>query len=202
MPRVLVALLAGSAVLAGCAERPDPEAADAALPVVRLPPGGAGTVPLPALADDARFGPHPDVRAEALDGGRVLLRARDGFAGLALVPFTAGGEAYALAVDAAPARGLDLVVAGLDPEDPSVLRFSVRRSDGGPVALDEEEGVVALVGDRPYEDNAVDAYDGTALLDLDAAGPGPQRLRLAVREGGRVSRWTEIALLDGRPVGA
>ena len=199
--------LAALAVLTGCAGAPGPPAegppaGGPLLPIVRLEPGRADTLDLAArlgTSAPVRLAETPGLRTEVLDDGRVVVGAADGFADVALVPVQAGSETYALAVDAALARGLALQVEGPDPEDPSLLRFSVRRPDGGALDLDEEEGVVVLLDDRPYPDNAVDAFGGTAVLDLDAAGPGRARVRLAVRTDGLVSDWVEIGLVDGRP---
>ena len=196
--------LAALAALAGCAHAPlAPPAAEPALPIVRLEPGRTDTLDLGArlgTGAPVHLGEAEGVRTEALGDGRVVIGAESGFADVVLVPVDVGPETYALAVDAARARGLALRVEGPDPEDPSLLRFSARRAGGGALDLDEEEGVVALLGDRPYPDNAVDAFGGTAVLDLDAAGPGRQRVRLLVRAGGLVSDWVEVVLVDGRPV--
>jgi hypothetical protein len=202
LPRALA--LTACAALAGCAVRPSPPppAGGDVLPIVRLEAGRPDTLTFSVgTATPARFAPPPGVRVEVLADGRVVVEARDGFADVAFVPFTVGDEAYALAVDAAPGPNrLSLTVEGIDGEDPTLLRFSVRPPSGSGVSLDEEEGVVALLDDRPYPDNAVDAFDGTIVLDLDAAEPGHQRLRLAARTDDRVSNWVELDLVDGRPV--
>lgn len=84
---------------------PDPLAGITA-PVVRVVAGradtliaadlfGAGIVP--------RWGAHADVSVTAQPDGRLVVHAREGFAGVALVPFTLAGvrEPYVLAVEAA-----------------------------------------------------------------------------------------------------
>lgn len=203
---------------AGCApsrptetdtEARPPEAAETdldLLPIVRLEAGRADTLAADLFGRGAlRFASHPDVRAARLGDGRVVVEALGGFTGLALLPFTASGADYALAVQSTAARaeapGLRLEVEGLDPADPSLLRFSVRQPGvDAVVELDEEESPVALLDNRPFQDNAVDAFDGVVLLDLDAAGPGDQRLRVAVRTDGLVSNWVEVPLRDGRPL--
>ena len=74
------------------------------VPVMQVVAGRADTL---SVADwfgsdvALTFGAHPDVRATALADGRFAVRARDGFEGLALVPFAVGGvEGDVLAVQA------------------------------------------------------------------------------------------------------
>ena len=193
----LVLLLA---VLAGCAgPAPTPPAdVDAALaPIVRVRAGRADTLAAPLGA--ASFGDHPDVGVRALGDGRVVVEPRAGWSGVALVPFRAGGADGVLAVQATDgAPGLRLRLVGVADDDPSLLEFAVRRADGEAVALDEEEGVVALVGDRPFGDNAIDAFGDYVFLDLDETGAGRQTVRLAVRAGGAVSNWLAVEVEDGR----
>lgn len=114
------------------------------------------------------------------------------------------GVASSLLVVAPPPERLHLRLVGPDEADPSVLRLAVHRlgADGRPafVDIDEEEGVVALVDNRLLNDNAVDADFDDVGLDLDAAGAGPSRLRVAVHtDDGLVSNWVEVPLRDGRP---
>ncbi|MFN3597089.1 MAG: alpha-amylase family glycosyl hydrolase [Rubricoccaceae bacterium] len=121
--RSLCALLVLAALAAGCsappalapdAALPDasasgtatgaaPDALPAVVPVVRLVAGRADTLDAyDLLGTDAApaFGPHPDVEAR-FEAGRIVLRARAGFEGVAAIPFALGGQAYALAAEAA-----------------------------------------------------------------------------------------------------
>lgn len=213
----LLSALAGCSTPRGGAASPSPpvvsqdvEPVHAVVPVVRVAAGEPDTLLLADLMGTTapvRFAPHPDVRLSPIGGGRVVVEARGGFAGLTLIPFEVGGSEYVLAVESEAPDGmagrLHLRAEGAAPDDASLLRFSVRRTTAAgadtAAAIDEEEGVVALLDNRPFQDNAVDAFDGTVVLDLDAAGPGPQRLRVAVRADGLVSNWVEVLLFDGRP---
>lgn len=215
---VLLTALAGCAAPRDGASPSVPPASDAeqvltVVPVVRVVAGQPDTLALSALlgtATPVRFDPHPDVRLSPLSDGRAVIEARDGFAGLAVVPFRVGGAGYVLAVEsvaagdgAGGADRLRLRFEGVDEVDPTLLRFSVRRTTAAgadaAVEIDEEEGVVALLDNRLIDDNAIDAFDETVVLDLDAAGLAPQRLRVAVRTDGLVSNWVEVPLDDGRP---
>ena len=198
-PALVRPALAALALLAGCAAPPPAAPADDALaPIVRVRAGQADT--LAALGADA-FEGHPDVSVRTLADGRVVVAPRAGWSGVALVPF--GAEGGVLAVQAAdgPPR-LRLRLVGVVDDDPSLVEFAVARADGSAVALDEEEGVVALVGDRPFGDNAVDAFGDYVFLDLDAVGAGRQTVRLAVRAGGDVSDWLAVEVADRRFVRA
>ena len=198
-PALVRSALAGLALLAACAAPPPAAPADGAVaPIVRVRAGQADT--LVALGP-ATFERHPDVSVQVLADGRVVVAPRAGWSGIALVPF--GGEGGALAVQAVdgPPR-LRLRLVGVVDDDPSLVEFAVTRDGGPAVALDEEEGVVALVGDRPFGDNAVDAFADYVVLDLDAAGAGRQTVRLAVRADGDVSDWLAIEVDDGRFVRA
>lgn len=287
----LVVVLAGCAGAQGGAEEGD----DALVPVVRVTAGEPDTLEVPALPrTDLQFGEHPDVAVSVLNARRIVVAAAPDFAGLATVPFRAGGASYVLPVEVAarpevtfafepplrplqvayepetfvvfedpalaplrlrdperdgvlegtvplapgryayvlrvegedrldpaspdsvrvasggyrsvrtvePTGRLALDLVGPDPEAPDVLLFSLIRHDASgtevPTGIDEEEGVVALLGNQPFEDNAIDAFEDYVRLDLDAAGPGRQRLRLAARVDGLVSNWVEVDLVDGR----
>ena len=188
-------LAAFAAVLAGCAAPPaaSPASSGAAFPVVQVGAGRADTLDAAALGG-ATLGSHPDVGVRPLGDGRVVVAPRAGWSGAALVPAGAGD----VVAVAAPPGGLRLRLVGPDAEDPSLVEFAVARDGGGPVLLDEEEGVVALVGDRPYGDNAIDAFQDYVFLDLDDAGAGRRTVRLAVRDGGEVSNWLAVEVEDGR----
>ena len=135
-----------------------------------------------------------------VDGAEVLDPAsRDSVAN----PF--GAYNNVLVVPPAVETGLVLRVVGTDPDDPSQLRLTLRsvRADGTeslPTELDDDDGVVALDGNRVLDDNAlyIDPDAGELLVDLDAMRPGPRRLRLAARDGARVSPWVEIPVVDRR----
>ncbi|MDT0630309.1 hypothetical protein [Rubrivirga litoralis] len=189
-------------LLAGCAGvRPaPPESTGAGLvPVLRVEAGRADTLDAAPLGAGgaAAFGAHPDVQVAPADGTRVVVRPRAGWAGVALVPFRAGGADGVVAV-VGGAPGLRLRFVGVDAGDPSLVEFALDQDGGGAPDLDEEEGVVALVGDRPFGDNAIDAFQDRVVLDLDAAGAGRQTVRLAARADGRVSNWVAIEVADGR----
>ena len=143
-----------------------------------------------------------------LGADRLVIEAAE--AGLHVISITVDGARVALAVEAARTAApveprLAVRVVGTEPDDPSQLRLEVREVDARgreslPVGLDDDDGVVALDGNRPLDDNAVyfDPDVGELALDLDALGPGRRRLRLAVRDGARVSRWVEVWVEDGR----
>jgi glycosidase len=308
-PTVLLALIV---CVAGCsAGRPDavdvpaagPAESDegrfeAVAPVVRVVAGRPDTLVAADLLGpgrEAEWGETADVSARDAGDGRVVIAARDGFSGLAVVPYTVDGEAGGLAVEAAveptvtftyslaPGRpapaevsviggfndwsrtadrlapdgrgGLaltravppgryeyKLVVDGaevLDPSsrdstlnpfgaynnvltvastapgllllspatvdatDPSRLVFSASRDDSGTtavVALGPAD-VVALVGNEVLGAEFVDVRGDAFAVDLAAMPAGLSRLRVAVRQGGLVSRWVEALLLDGHPLG-
>ena len=188
------------AVVVGCAgPAPTPPAdVDAGLaPIVRVRAGRADTLAAPFGATS--FEAHPDVSVRALGDGRVVVEPRAGWSGVALVPFQTAEADGVLAVEATDAApGLRLRLVGVADDDPSLLEFAVRREGGGAVLLDEEEGVVALVGDRRFEDNAIDAFQDYVFLDLDETGAGRQTVRLAARAGGAVSNWLAVEVEDGR----
>ena len=211
--RWLLALL----VVAGCshpAGAPSPPAggrpaAVGVLPVVAVAPGGSVTL-------DASLGVRPGpqaqgpVRVSAGDDGRAVVSARPDAGGLYVVPVAVGGRAADLAVRVPreTVGGLRLRALGTDARDPSVVRFEVRAvaADGSlsvPSEVDDDDGVVALDQDTVLDDNAVyfDPPSGELVVDLDALGPGRRLLRLAVRDGARVSEWAEVEVQDRRAVG-
>lgn len=204
MTRLLLGLVL-AASLVGCAAPAPPSdsstvalpSADAALvPIARVRAGRVDTVAI-ALSD-ATFGSASGVEVRDLGGGLVAVTTGAGWPGVSLVPFRAGGEEAALAVASTAPPGLQLRLVGVAADDPSLLEFSLRRPDGAPFEIDEEEGVVALLGDRAFGDNAIDAFDDYVFLDLDAAGAGRQTLRLAARADGLVSNWLAVEVEDGR----
>ncbi|HEX8386712.1 MAG TPA: alpha-amylase family glycosyl hydrolase [Rubricoccaceae bacterium] len=306
-PTALLALLVCAA---GCAAgRPDAVDVPAAgpaetslaavAPVVRVVAGRPDTLVVADLLGpgrEARWGESADVSARDAGDGRVVIAAREGFSGLAVVPFTVDGAAYGLAVEAAveptvtftytlepgrpapaavhvigafndwsrttdrlvptgagtlaltraisPGRyeyklvvdGVEvldpasrdstlnpfgaynnvLTVTGaapgrlllspatLDATDPSRLVFTASREgpDGTATAAGlGVDDVVALVGNERLGPEFVDVRGDGFAVDLAAMPPGPSRLRVAVRQGGLVSRWTETLLLDGHPLG-
>ena len=96
-------------------------------------------------------------------------------------------------------------VVGTAPGDASQLNLAVRwvAPDGAealPVELDDDDGAVALDGDRPLDENAVyfDPDSGELAIDLDALGPGDRTLRVQVRHEARSSPWLEVAVRDRR----
>ena len=118
MPTRLRAACAATLLLAGCAGArrgvPEPAAAPAApaeavAPTLRLVAGRADTFVVADLLGPgveatwgAAAGPAAaDVAATDVGGGRVAVRVRDGFAGLAVLPYTVRGAARGLAVEAA-----------------------------------------------------------------------------------------------------
>ena len=139
----------------------------------------------------------------ALGDGRVVVEPRAGWSGVALVPFQTRARRTACSRSRrrTPRSGLRLRLVGVADDDPSLLEFAVRREGGGAVLLDEEEGVVALVGDRRFEDNAIDAFQDYVFLDLDETGAGRQTVRLAVA-GGRGGLELARRRGRGRPVRA
>jgi len=95
---------------------------------------------------------------------------------------------------------------GLRTGDPSVLEFALAQFglDGAaaPLTVDEDTGIVLLVGDHEASETAVD-FDpeaGVVGVDLDVAGPGTHHLRLAARADGLVSDWVEVTVQDRRLV--
>ena len=190
--------LLGLVACAGPPAAPSPET-PAVLPVVRVEPGRPDT-----LALGGAGGIAPGVTVVALGDGRSVVAADR--AGLLLVPVGAG---RVLVVDAAPppptdggAGRLVLRLVGPSPRAPDLLRFDVRRVTASgadtTVALDDEEGAVPLVGDRPYGDNAIDAFADYVVLDLDEVGAGRHTVRLAARVDGLVSNWVGAEVVDGR----
>ena len=135
-----------------------------------------------------------------VDGAEVLDPAsRDSVAN----PF--GAYNNVLVVRPPVEGGLVVRVVGTAPDDPTQLRLAVRAVDAEgreslPAGLDDDGGVVALDGNRLLDDNAVyfDPDVGELVVDLDALGPGLGRLRLAARDGARVSPWVEVPVWNGR----
>ena len=226
MLRPAALFLAAGCAAAGCtgpaALPPAPPAASLRQPALAdsaAPPGVRVVVGRPeTVAVDADFarrlasaGARSDgpVRVEAVGPGRLAVVAEE--PGLHLVAITdTGGRVLAVhAVPAAGAAGPELVlrVLGTAPGDPSQLRLAVREVDARgrespPTGLDDDEGVVALDGDRLLDDNAVyfDPDVGELAVDLDALGGGRRTLWLAARDGARVSRWAAVPVQDGRLV--
>lgn len=213
MTRLLPGLLAALAVAAvgGCSALPfpaapeaPPPAVDAPLPAVTVRPGSTAVVDVSRYAPVA-VDPPPGLDVDVSADGWATVRVGDGFRGLALVPFTSGGERYAIAVQhPAGAGALDLRRLGLRAEDPTVLELALRQRgvDGREVALtvDEDTGIVLLVGDRIGSETAVDFDPETQVVgvDLDVTGAGAHRLRVAARADGLVSNWIEVVVVDGR----
>ena len=186
----------------------------APLPVVGVVVGRPDTLVVRDLvgAGVAVAVPPSDGPAQArlLGDGRLVVAATE--AGLYVVPITVDGARLALAVEAARAAGaapggprLVVRVVGTEPGDPSQLRLEVREVDDRgrealPVGLDDDDGVVALDGNRLLDDNAVyfDPDVGELALDLDALDGGSRLLRLAVRDGERWSRWLDVPVQDRR----
>ncbi len=74
------------------------------VPVVRVVAGRTDTLVAADLLGrelDVTWESTPDVTIVPAGGGRIAVTARDGLAGVALVPFTAGGADYVLAVQSA-----------------------------------------------------------------------------------------------------
>ena len=203
-PPTALALLVALAGCAGGVPPAAPPPVDAGLaPVLRVEAGRADTLDAAPLGAGGAvaFGAHPDVALASAGGTRVAVRPRAGWSGIALVPFETAADAGVVAVHAVTAGGaggLALRFVGVADHDPSLVEFAVRRADGGPVELDEEEGVVALVGDDVFGDNAVDAFEDYVFLDLDAVGAGRRTVRLAVRGDGLTSDWLAVEAEDGR----
>ena len=102
-------------------------------------------------------------------------------------------------------RALVVRVVGPLPGDPSQLAFAVRwvAGDGTealPADLDDDDGVVALDGDRRLDDNAVyfDPDVGELLIDLDALGPGERVLRVTATDGAVTSPTLDVAVSNRR----
>ena len=202
-------------VVAGCSQPAAPPLAaggpaPAVLPVVVVAPGAADTLAagLDVRPRDSARGP---VRVSAAADGRAVVTAGPEAQGLHVVPLAAdGGRSVLLVRVARPSRGgLRLLPLGVDPDDPSLVRFEARSvaADGSaslPEEVDDEEGVVALDGDRLLDDNAVffDPPAGEIAVDLDALGPGRRLLRLVIRDGARVSAVVGVPVLDRRALGA
>ncbi|WP_412061671.1 hypothetical protein [Rubrivirga sp. IMCC45206] len=204
MTRLL--LLALALILAACSPSPPAGPVAEPVPVVRVVPGGSATADLSGYPGAALGAPESDsLRVAMGPGGMATVTARTTFEGLALVPFSAGGESYVIAVEA-PVEGagrLALTVVGPRPGDPSVLDLDLRQFDAAgratEITVDEDTGVVVLVGDRIPSETAVDlAPDGRIGIDLDATGPGAHRIRVAARVGGLVSAWVAVTARDGR----
>ena len=137
-----------------------------------------------------------------VDGAEVLDPAsRDSVAN----PF--GAYNNVLVVPPAVDGGLRARVVAAASDDPSLLVLDVRSvaADGAeslPAEVDDDDGAVVLDGNRVLDDNAVyfDPDAGRISIDLDALQPGARRLRIAVRDGARVSPWVEVPVIDRRPV--
>lgn len=176
--------LALAAVLGSCSASIDPslegtlaaslpEPVEAVVPVVRVVAGQPDTLALADLlgADvRAQFGRDPDVAVERLGADSVVVVARPGFAGLATVPFAAGGVDYALAVQAEVwpevtlsfAPPADRLLADLPPEAPRPeVAVIGDLTAGAPALLDDPDG------------------DGTQERTF-ALAPGTYRYRLVV----------------------
>ncbi|WP_412069553.1 hypothetical protein [Rubrivirga sp. IMCC43871] len=203
---IRLSLFALALTLAGCSTSPPVAPVFEPLPVVRVVPGGSATVDVSGYPGAVFGAPESDsLRVAAGPGETAVVSALAAFEGLALVPFTAGGEAYVFAVEA-PTEGagrLALTVVGPRPGDPSVLDLDLRQVDASgratELTVDEDTGVVVLVGDRIPSETAVDlAPDGRIGIDLDATGPGAHRVRVAARAGGLVSAWVAVTVRDGR----
>lgn len=199
-------LLALALSLAACAPSPPLAPVPEPLPVVRVVPGGSASVDVSAYPDVAWGAPESDsLRVAAGPGGTAVVSALATFEGLSLVPFTAGGEAYMVAVEA-PVEGagrLALTLVGPRPGDPSVLDLDLHQFDASgretEITVDEDTGIVVLIGDRLPSETSVDlAPDGRVGIDLDAAAPGAHRLRVAARAGGLVSPWIAVTVRDRR----
>ena len=157
------------------------------------------------LARTVRIAPGRYEYKLTVDGAEVLdPTARDS------VPNPFGAYNNVLTVRPVTEGALALRLVGRDPEDPSLLRFSVRAADAAgaeamPLGVDDETAIVALDGNRPLDDNAIyfDPPVGTLSIDLDELAPGLRRLRLAARGtergDGRVSRWVEVPVWNNRP---
>ena len=168
-----------------------------ATPLARQPDG--------TLARTVRIAPGRYEYKLTVDGAEVLdPTARDS------VPNPFGAYNNILTVRPVTEGALALRLVGRDPEDPSLLRFSVRAVDAAgaeamPLGVDDETAIVALDGNRPLDDNAIyfDPPVGTLSMDLDELAPGLRRLRLAARGtepgDGRVSRWVEVPVWNNRP---
>ena len=135
-----------------------------------------------------------------VDGAEVLDPAsRDSVAN----PF--GAYNNVLVVPPAVDGGLRARVVAAASDDPSLLVLDVRSvaADGAeslPAEVDDDDGAVVLDGNRVVDDNAVyfDPDAGRISIDLDALQPGARRLRIAVRDGARVSPWVEVPVVDRR----
>lgn len=197
--------LALAVQLTGCTGTPpDRPVIEPPLPTVTVAPGDAATVDLSRYRSVV-FEPPPGIDVDVAESGRASVRVGDGFRGLTLVPFAADRGRYVIAVQNSEGAGrLALRRVGPRPDDPSVLDLDLRQydADGQPTALtaDEDTGVVVLIGDRMASDNAVDLdlSAGRLGVDLDAAGPGAHRLRVAARAGGLVSNWVSADVVDAR----
>ncbi|PAP75194.1 hypothetical protein [Rubrivirga marina] len=183
---------------------PDAPAVETPLPVVTVSPGRVATVDMSRYASVV-FEPPAGIDVDVSEGGEASIRVGDGFRGLDLVPFAAGSQRYAVAVQNPTGSGrLALDRVGIRPDDPSVLDLDLRQFDADgqrtELTVDEDTGVVVLLGDRVASDNSVDLDPATGRLgvDLDVAGPGAHRLRVAARADGLVSEWVAVDVVDGR----
>ena len=195
--RPIVALLVVGG-LWGCTGAPGSAPAEP-LPVVAVVPGQATAVDVGRYAP-VTFRPPPGIDV-SVAGDRAEVRVGPAFEGHALVPFESGGATYALAVEGPARQRFRLTFLGRRAGDATVVDFRLTHvGDGPPPELDEEDAL-ALWGDRPVSDNAidVDVGDGVVGVDLDAVGPERGGLRVAVGIGGAVSNWVEVAV-EGRRV--
>ena len=139
-----------------------------------------------------------------VDGAEVLDPAsRDS----TLNPFGAYNNILTVA-GAAPGR-LRLGPPAL-AEDRTSIAFTIARdgADGAPADLGPVT-LVALVDNAPVETRHVvvtgagtdPAGTAVATVDLAALPAGLHRLRVAATAAGLASRWVEVLLLDGRPLG-
>ena len=140
--------------------------AEAVAPVVHVVAGRADTL---AVADllgpgvDAAWGVSPDVLVRDVGAGRVVVAAREGFSGLAVVPYTVGGAPRGLAVEAA-----------VEP----VVTFRYSLAPGRPAPADVH--VIGGFNDwsRTADRLAPDGSGGLALTR--AVAPGRYEYKLVV----------------------
>ena len=140
-----------------------------------------------------------------VDGAEVLdPLARDS------VPNPFGAYNNVLVVRPSTEGALRLRVEGVSPTDSTRLLMTLASVDAdgtesAPAEVDDEEGIVALDGNRPLDPAAVflDPASGRLEVDLDELQPGLRRLRIAARgtEPGdaRVSGWVELPVWNRRP---
>jgi glycosidase len=243
--RALALLLPLAAVLGGCPavlDEPDAqfdalsavvaEPLTARAPVVRVVAGRPDTL----LAWDlfrtrrpVRFERHPDVAVAPLDGGRIVVTARAGFTGLATVPFSMGGAAYALAVESAQLPQVtfsftpDLTPSDSLPRLPEVYvigafndwsRTADRLEDTGDdgrlsrtlaLAPGRYEYKLTVDGAEVLDPASADSVQNpfgayNNVLVVPPVAPGALRLRLDGRSGAQAAFSVERTDADGRAV--